>query len=136
LIYGVISARLAALGIETSARIQPLHLHARKQPEPGPHSHGSLYSGKVGPSSFGCLPRRLCMVYAPTAARRQRSPPRSCVPFPLKPYLSPPLCAGKYLGTCALVLRFERPSTYNKTLSITFTPTRRKTERQSRKVES
>ena len=32
------------------------------------------------------------LVYAPTAARRQRSPPRSRVPFPMKPYL-PPLSA-------------------------------------------
>jgi len=54
LIYGVISARLEvwALGIETSARIQPLYLHARKQPEPGLHSPAAGLPLKPSPRTY------------------------------------------------------------------------------------
>ena len=81
LIYWVISARLEvwALGIETSARIQPLYLHARKHPEPGPHLRTSAFTAPPVFLSFSKLPKFICDKGTPLS--RGRDCPPTALPF-------------------------------------------------------
>ena len=76
LIYWVISARLEvwALGIETSARIQPLYLHARKHPEPGPHLRTSAFTAPPVFHFFSKLPKFICDKGTPLSRGRDCPP--------------------------------------------------------------